>query len=206
MTPTERNVTRGQGRLEGFLARRRAVKANALVPATLKKGRVLDIGCGSFPFFLTRTEFSERYGLDKGIDEGLIKELRKDHEIMLVAFDIGYSHRLPFGNSYFDVVTMLAVLEHIEPQRVPQIIPEIRRILKPGGMFIMTTPAPWTEGLLKLLARMDMVSAEEISEHKCSYSRKQIHNVLRQGGFHESSIKSGYFELFMNIWARAQKD
>ena len=95
--------------------------------------------------------------------------------------------------------------KHIEPQRVPQILTEIKRILKPGGMFIMTTPAPWTEGLLKLLARTNMVSREEIEDHKGSYSRKQIHVLLKQGGFHESAIKSGYFELFMNIWARAQK-
>lgn len=206
MTAVQMKVTRGEGRLEGFLAKKRAGKANTLVPVMLKKGRALDIGCGFFPYFLTQTEFSEKYGLDRGIDEGLGKELQKSHEIMLVDFDIEYCHKIPFGDGFFDVVTMLAVFEHFEPAKVPGIVTEIQRVLKPGGVFIMTTPARWTKGLLKLLARLDMVSREEIEEHKGAYTRKQVLATLEQGGFRRPSIRSGYFELFMNIWARAKKE
>ncbi len=205
MTAAKRNVTRGEGRLEGFLAKKRAGKANALVPEALRGGRVLDIGCGFFPYFLTQTSFSEKYGLDKGIEEGLRKELQKSHEIMLVDFDLEYAHGIPFGDEFFDVVTMLAVFEHFEPARVPGIITEIRRVLKPGGMFIMTTPARWTRGLLKLLARANMVSREEIEEHKGAYTKRQVLAILEKGGFSRPSVRSGYFELFMNIWARAKK-
>lgn len=205
MTAAERSVTRGEGRLESFLAKKRAGKANVLVPEALRGGRVLDVGCGSFPYFLTQTGFSEKYGLDKGIEEGLRKELQKSRGIMLVDLDLGYGHGIPFGDGFFDVVTMLAVFEHFEPARVPGVVAEIKRVLKPGGMFIMTTPARWTRGLLKLLARADMVSREEIEEHKGAYTRKQVMAILEQGGFGRPSIRSGYFELFMNIWARAQK-
>ncbi|HOW54472.1 MAG TPA: class I SAM-dependent methyltransferase [Syntrophorhabdaceae bacterium] len=206
MTAVQRNVTRGHGRLEGFLAKKRAGKANSLIPGALKNGRVLDVGCGFSPYFLTQTEFSEKYGLDRGIDEGLRKEFQKSHEIMLVDFDIEYSHQIPFSDGFFDVVTMLAVFEHFEPAIVPGIVSEIIRVLKPGGVFIMTTPARWTKGLLKLLARINMVSREEIEEHKGAYTRSQVLAILERCGFSRPFIRSGYFELFMNIWARAKKE
>jgi SAM-dependent methyltransferase len=206
MTALHRNVTRGQGRLEGFLAGKRVARANALVPAELRKGRVLDIGCGFFPYFLTQTDFSEKYGLDKGIERDLRVELKKRHDLALVDVDVECSARIPFAADFFDVVTMLAVLEHIEPARVLRIVQEAERILKPGGVFIITTPAKWTKGLLRCLARMGMVSQVEINEHKASYSRKQVRAVLEEGGFSRTAIKLGYFELFMNIWAKARKE
>jgi|GEM_PF-176016 len=199
------NVTRGQGRLEHYLARRRVAKANALIPAELRSGRVLDIGCGFFPYFLTETKFSEKYGLDRGIDRELRVELRKRQDLALVDVDLECAARMPFAADFFDVVTMLAVLEHIEPARVLRIVQEIERILKPGGVFIVTTPAKWTRGLLKFLARMGMVSQVEISEHKAAYSRKEVRGILEQGGFSRTAMKLGYFELFMNMWARARK-
>ena len=60
-----RRPTRGSGLLEPFLARLRARKANRLIPAHLRSGRILDVGCGSFPYFLSHTEFAEKFALDQ---------------------------------------------------------------------------------------------------------------------------------------------
>ena len=57
--------TRGSGLLEPFLARLRARKANRLIPPHLRSGRILDIGCGSFPYFLAHTSFAEKFALDQ---------------------------------------------------------------------------------------------------------------------------------------------
>lgn len=51
------SVTRGHGVLEPLLAKLRAKKANALIPEPARAGRILDVGCGSFPFFLSGTRF-----------------------------------------------------------------------------------------------------------------------------------------------------
>src|SRR5690606_9300954 len=58
-------VTRGKGRLEAFLARHRAQMANRLIPDELRSGTIVDIGCGSYPYFLSTTDFAHRYGLDR---------------------------------------------------------------------------------------------------------------------------------------------
>jgi len=196
-------TTRGCGLLEGFLAMKRAEMANKLIPSELRKGRILDIGCGAYPFFLFNTSFSEKYGLDKAVQKGDFNASQKDR-IHLKRYDIEQEDILPFDNGYFDVMTMLAVFEHIEPKRVVSLLKEIQRVLKPDGMFIMTTPASWTDTLLKFMAKLRLVSPVEIEEHKGTYTAQKIASMLKAGGFPKELIRYGYFECFMNIWVVAR--
>src|SRR5687767_13741837 len=47
--------------------------------------------------------------------------------------------RLPFPSAYFDRVLMFDVVEHLFPWELDQSLAEIRRVLKPGGAFIVHT-------------------------------------------------------------------
>jgi len=189
-----------------FAAKRSALKANALLPSVLKGGRILDIGCGFFRNFHAETDFSEKYGLHKGIDRELRMDLKRRHDVALVDIDLEYSARIPFDSSFFDVVTMLAVWEQLGLKWRLRIVQEIERVLKPGGVFIMTTPTRCTKGLLDLLVRLNVLSPVEIRGYEATHSRKQILATLKEGGFPMSSMVSGYSELFMSIWARAKKE
>jgi SAM-dependent methyltransferase len=196
-----RNVTRGHGLLEGFLARQRARMADSLIPENLRPGRILDLGCGSYPAFLMTTRFGERYGLDRVAlpDVG-------HSGIKLIAHDIAGSSPLPFEAGYFDVVTMLAVFEHLEVATLRGLLREIRRVTRPGGLFVMTTPVRWTEGILKLMSRLELVSDEEVSEHKAQYSHGEVVALLVEAGFDRTGIRHGTFELGANLWAAARRD
>lgn len=198
------NVTRGYGLFEGFLANQRVKMANKLISSRYRRGNILDIGCGSYPLFLSSTEFSNKYGLDKVVKSEAISSFRKK-QINLINHDNEQEDKLPFENDFFDVVTMLAVFEHIEPEKLPNLLREIKRILKPGGIYVLTTPAVWTDRLLRFLAKIHLVSPAEIEEHKDAYSFKKIANFLTQAGFSKDKLEFGYFELFMNIWTRATK-
>jgi SAM-dependent methyltransferase len=198
------HVTRGHGLLEGFLARRRAGRANRLIRPEARGGRILDVGCGSYPLFLSQTTFAEKFGIDQVVedthfDDPALKGAR------VVKFDVEQDGRFPFDDGFFDVVTALAVFEHIEPRRLVSLLAEVRRVLVPGGQVVMTTPAPWTGGILTLMAKLRLVSAVEIEEHEGAYSRAAIHSTLRDAGFHPDKIRSGYFELLMNTWCCAVK-
>jgi SAM-dependent methyltransferase len=196
-------VTRGSGLLEGFLARRRSRQARRLIPRALSSGRVLDIGCGSYPLFLVGSDFAEKYGLDR-VPVSLPDELREGN-LKVLEYDVQTGGELPFPADHFEVVTMLAVFEHLEPAVLSRLLAEIRRVLKPGGMYVLTTPAHWTAWLLKLLGRLRLVSQEEIDEHQGAYRRSAIRSHLEGAGFAGDRVRTGYFEAGMNTWATAAK-
>lgn len=198
-------VTRGHGFLEPTLAKLRASKANSLITPEQRKGRILDFGCGSFPYFLISTTFAEKHGLDKmvGNGEGGVDGVPAD--IRLAALDIYDADRLPYEDNFFDVVTMLAVFEHIRVDRLTMLITEIHRVLKPGGSYVMTTPSGWTGPVLDLLKTFGAVSKEEIDEHEDSYSAKKIRAIMTKTPFAPGRTRIGYFELGMNVWMCARK-
>jgi hypothetical protein len=78
-------------------------------------------------------------------------------------------------------------------------------VLKPGGLAVLTTPAAWSDGLLRLMAALGLVSAEEIHEHTFAYTLPLIGWHFGQAGFRMTKLKFGYFELMLNMWATAQK-
>jgi hypothetical protein len=69
----------------------------------------------------------------------------------------------------------------------------------------MTTPAYWTDSFLRFLAKLNVVSEEEIDEHKDLYTQKKLMEILRSSGFEENKVKSGSFEMFMNLYVVGKK-
>ena len=197
------NVTRGHGLLESFLARQRTAQAHKLIGPNRREGRLLDIGCGSYPLFLVSTNFAEKYGLDR-VQVNVSDDVRAQN-VKLIDHDLTSGQQLPFSSDFFDVVTMLAVFEHVDANLIQSLVGEVRRVLKPGGVYVMTTPAHWTEGLLKLLARLGMVSHEELDEHKRQYRQSDVRSIFVNAGFGSEQVRVGYFEAAMNIWATAVK-
>ncbi|HEY5383489.1 MAG TPA: class I SAM-dependent methyltransferase [Candidatus Paceibacterota bacterium] len=50
---------------------------------------------------------------------------------------VGDAHALPFGAAHFEVVVCSEVFEHL--QNPPQAVGEMWRVLKPGGLLVLTT-------------------------------------------------------------------
>jgi SAM-dependent methyltransferase len=178
--------------------------AQSLIPSDRRNGSIVDIGCGASPLFLAGSDFAEKIGLDKSFSSHIIESFASPN-FKLIEHDIEKVVELPLESNSCDVVTMLAVIEHIEPHRLKPLFAEVYRILKPGGVYILTTPAPWTDGLLRIMARLKLVSSMEIDEHKDAYDRSSILAMLAVGGFREENLRGGYFELGLNVWAAATK-
>ncbi len=106
----------------------------------------LDIGCGD-GYFMKRSKCRIVYGIDKRYGDS-------------------FSGSLDFLDNYFDYVTMLAVLEHLEMPEV--VFKEIYRVLKSGGKFIFTTPPRRAAPFIKMIVR-------NIGElHTCYYDRDTV--------------------------------
>ena len=74
-------MTRGSGLLEGFPAHLRARWANRLIPGGLPRGRILDIGCGSIPYFLAPGSFKEKFAIDRSPATSTPDEIADIHSI-----------------------------------------------------------------------------------------------------------------------------
>lgn len=196
-------ITRSYGLLEKFLSDMRINKAKGLMKQdNIDYNRILDIGSGFYPNLLIKTDFNEKYGIEStDID---ISAYRKN-KIKYYKIDLEKKVKMPFKNNYLDCVTMLAVFEHLLPSKLPDIINEIHRVLKKGGLFILTTPAKWTENLLKFLSVIRVVSDVEINDHKDQYTVKKIFTIFKNTKFNIQKMQGGYFEAFMNIWIKAVK-
>ncbi len=196
--------TRGNGLLEGFLARQRSAVAERLIPQGARRGSILDIGCGAVPLFLINTRFDKRFGLDRLAQDRCIAA-PDGGLVQIVTHDVEKPGKLPFDEGRFSVVTMLAVIEHIETAGASVLLREARRVLCSGGILVLTTPAAWTDTLLRGMAAVRLVSHEEIREHKAAYTRARLADVLEEAGFARDRVELGTFELGMNIWAKATK-
>jgi len=110
----------------------RAVNAARDLPPGLESGGChLDIGCGD-GYFLDRSPAAVRYGVDRKMGDTL-------------------EDGIPFPDASIDVVTMLAVIEHIDDPT--PLLAEIHRVLVSDGRLVLTTPKRAAEGLIALYAR-----------------------------------------------------
>ena len=131
----KQRYTRGQGLLEPLLAQLRAKQANKLIPDYLRQGRILDIGCGSYPYFLSHTSFKEKFAIEKLPDQ---KNVSNIHWYTL---DVNSDPSLPFEDGFFNVITLLAVVEHLNPESLVRLFKETQRALASDGLLILTTPS-----------------------------------------------------------------
>ncbi|MFH0832268.1 MAG: class I SAM-dependent methyltransferase [Candidatus Aenigmatarchaeota archaeon] len=168
----------------------RISQTNKYLPES--RGRILDLGCGS-GYLLKHVDFKDKYGID--ID------LPRDSRCMKGDIRKG----LPFKQDYFDCITMLAVFEHIEEDTIVDVMKECRRVLRSGGRLIITTPTPIANFIIQFLGSLQLVSKKGAEEHKKTYYRSEIMDILAEAGFDRNKIRAKYFELFMNCIIYADK-
>jgi SAM-dependent methyltransferase len=195
----KQRYTRGKGLLEPILAQLRAKRANQLIPADLRQGRILDIGCGSYPYFLSHTSFKEKFAIDK------LPKRTSVVDIHWYTLDLNSDPRLPFDDGFIHVITLLAVVEHLNPESLIKLLKETYRTLAPNGMLILTTPSAWSDGLLRLMAQAGLVSLEEINEHVYAYTLPLIGWYFGTAGYSMNNVRFGYFEWMLNMWATARR-
>ncbi|MBW6451238.1 MAG: class I SAM-dependent methyltransferase [DPANN group archaeon] len=188
-------LTRGYGFLEVFLAKKRASIANDLIPDNIRSGSILDIGCGSYPFFLNTIKFNKKYG----IDNSLKKDALNTKKMFLKKYNILNNKSLPFEDNYFDCITLLAVIEHLDNSTFLNILKECKRVLKKDGLLIMTTPTSYGHILLNIMAKCYLVSKEEINEHKYVFTKNKLESFLIKSGFDKNNININYFEFMLNF-------
>lgn len=156
-----------------FLQRYWQRKRHEIIMGWHRPGRVLDIGCGS-------SRILEDLRGAMGLDVSRQKlRFMKGRGCTTLG---GSIYALPFPDGAFDEVVFSQVIEHI-PKK-PQIMSEIRRVLKPGGRLIIGTPDYDRLFWVVLEFFYDKVMPQAYAhEHISHYTLGSMRRLLADNGF-----------------------
>lgn len=141
-------------------------------------GRVLDFGCGSKPYRELFAHVDDYVGMDIAVSG-------HDHQNSHV--DVYYDGKtFPFEDGSFDAVISFEVFEHVF--NLPEMLAEIKRVLKPGGKLLISAPFGWDE--------------HEVPYDFGRYTSFGMKHVLETNGFEVASIhKTGnYVRAVAQLW------
>ena len=137
-------------------------------------GRLLDVGCGA-GFFL---DAARSRGFDvSGVDLSPVPAAHAREQLGLDVA-VGSLYRLQAASETFDAVTIFQTIEHDpDPATFCQ---ELHRIVKPGGVVMVTTPA--ADGFVARVMGRRWFGYRNV-EHVSFFSRQSLRHALESAGF-----------------------
>jgi ubiquinone/menaquinone biosynthesis C-methylase UbiE len=139
-----------------FFGTRRRSYRQLLTAAGVQPGdRVLDIGCGPGYFARMLAEAVGPQGSVVGIDaapEMIEYASRKARRLANCQFETGAAETLAFPDSSFDVVGSSLMMHHIPAELRLQAAREMRRVLRPGGILLLSDFSIPEKGGWRLIA------------------------------------------------------
>jgi len=132
-----------------FLTRYVAYTRTSLILRELKRSvdknvKILDVGCGNC-YILNKLR-SKGYNII-GVDRKPPCDIKMDVTNM------------DFPDNYFDVIISTEVIEHCN------CVQEIKRVLKKGGLFFVSTPQPGTDWVRSILINIGLLENQEFDQH-----------------------------------------
>jgi 2-polyprenyl-3-methyl-5-hydroxy-6-metoxy-1,4-benzoquinol methylase len=148
---------------------------------------LLDIGCaqGFFLFSASKAGYTTK-GIEISQDAAEYARMEFGLDVEAKPFE-----ELRFADNHFDVVTLWQVLEHV-PYPI-MILEEVHRILKPGGLLVVSTPN--IEGIPAKILRKRWWDIKRL--HINQFTTKTLTDILQNGGF--KNISSVSYRGFVSL-------
>lgn len=125
-------IARSYDKKESYLNSFEKGKLWEVLP-NIEEASVLDIGAGTGRISVTLARKGGKVTACDIAHEMLAMVEKKYPHIQIVVAD---AERLPFRNASFDVVTAVFLIVHLKT--LPVFFSEVYRVLKPGGIFLLT--------------------------------------------------------------------
>jgi demethylmenaquinone methyltransferase/2-methoxy-6-polyprenyl-1,4-benzoquinol methylase len=108
--------------------------------------KILDLCCGSGQ----ATQFLLQYSQNvTGLDASPLSLQRAKHNVPKAEYVEAFAEEMPFADNTFDLVHTSVAMHEMKPQQLRQILQQVYRVLKPGGIFTLidfhapTNPLFW---------------------------------------------------------------
>jgi ubiquinone/menaquinone biosynthesis C-methylase UbiE len=211
---TPSHIARGKSAdATDLIIRRRHRLTQELLPQA--RGTLLDFGCGSgAQTLLFIDEFERIVGID--VDERSIQTFRREIQSRGVANKVEPmvydGQTIPLPDASIDAAVSFEVLEHVIDER--RALDELRRVLKPGAVLVMSVPNRWwifeTHGAALPVLKWNRVPffswlpkpLHDRWARARIYSRREIAAKLRAAGF--DVRHSGYITAPMDVVKNAR--
>ena len=158
---------------------------NQAILNNMVEGNWLDVLCG-YAAILQRSQienpkFTQFYCLDHKLDKKLPSKKFKLTETYI-------EKKLPYKNNTFENITIVNGLEHL--WNAQDIVSEMYRVLKPGGVLQIIVPSWFGKPILEFIAfRLKHTQAMiEMNDHKMYYDVKDLWPLLAKAGFEPKNI------------------
>lgn len=152
-------------------------------------GRILDIGCGNINWHLKGTEI---VGFDRTPAEKITNHRLYDRIVTDDVKNLG-KH---FEPGYFDCITVLELLEHIEDHI--KFLRDCDRILKRGGIIVISTPSPYY--YKPLLGSLLFKKGKAVERNHVNCYLPRILNMIMDGlGYDVVDVTSARGRFYMPL-------
>jgi len=171
--------------LQGWRIRR-------VAPWIREGARVVDVGCFDAQLFRA---LGPRLGFGVGLDPLLAAPVEEARFRLIPGH---FPDTRPDGGP-FDVITMLAVLEHVPPEDLDRWARACAELLVPGGLVVATVPSPAVDTILDALMKLRVLHGMSTEEHH-GFSPEMAPRVFGRVGFdlaHHRRFQLGLNNLFV---------
>jgi 2-polyprenyl-3-methyl-5-hydroxy-6-metoxy-1,4-benzoquinol methylase len=163
----------------------------------LKGQRILDFGCGDG--VLTYALFKRQaraYGLD--VAKPALQTAVAKHQSLKssAAFCLASGYAAPYPGNSFDGIVSTEVIEHL--QQPLQLLHEIMRLLKSGGVAVVSTPVRITRRPLDTMHVQEWYPEEYQSLIETVFPKAQFY-YSHPLFWHELMLHNGRTRLFVNL-------
>lgn len=170
--------------VDRLLQRWRIAKVRPLIPPA---SRVLDIGCSNGELFQQcNSRIKEGVGIDPDLSESIsVGKFR----LLKGLFPQALEDARPF-----DVIAMLAVLEHVPSAQQNSLARDCSKFLKPGGILAITVPSPFVDRILASMKFLRLIDGMSLEQHY-GYNPAETVSIFSVDGLIPKTIKKFQFGL-----------
>jgi len=187
-----------------------------LVQYVFPKERILDLGCGSGRLLeILEDKDIDYFGID--FSEKLIEIAKRNYPSF--KFQAANVLNLPFPNNSFDKVFSIRVLMHIPSKEFQlQFLKEAKRVLKPGGLLILTAWYLWRfrskrnfllmlkNAFLKIIgkSKLDFGDAlipwgKKVMRYCHYFTKRELEKLAKESSFLVKKIWTTPFDLYLIV-------